>query len=77
MCRVFEGRNIYTEIAAGGKIYLEKAVADHLEQYPVPSHHVWFIEAGRQIVIDKPSRYFSENGIGIEKVNMYGIPAGK
>ena len=76
MCRVFEGRNIYTEIAAGGKIYLEKAVADHLEQYPVPSHHVWFIEAGRQIVIDKPSRYFSENGIGIEKVNMYGIPAG-
>lgn len=74
MCKVFEGRNIYTEIAAGGKIFLEKAVADHLERYPVPSHHVWYIEAGKQIVIDKPSEYFLKNGIGIEKVNMYGIP---
>lgn len=75
MCRIFEEKNIYTEIAAGGKIYLEKAVADHLERYPVPPHHVWFIEEGRQLVIEKPSQYFSENGIGIEKVNMYGIPA--
>lgn len=75
MCRIFEEKNIYTEIAAGGKIYLEKAVADHLERYPVPPHHVWFIEAGRQLVIEKPSQYFFENGIGIEKVNMYGIPA--
>lgn len=74
MCRIFEEKNIYTEIAAGGKIYLEKAVADHLERYPVPPHHVWFIEEGRQLVIEKPSQYFSENGIGIEKVNMYGIP---
>jgi hypothetical protein len=74
MCRIFEEKNIYTEIAAGGKIYLEKEIAEHLERYPVPSHHVWFIEAGRQIVIEKPSRYFLEQGMGIEKVNMYGIP---
>ena len=74
MCRIFEGKHIYTEIAAGGKIYLEKEIAEHLERYPVPSHHVWFIEAGRQIVIEKPSRYFSDRGVGIEKVNMYGIP---
>jgi hypothetical protein len=74
MCRVFEEKNIYTEIAADGKIYLEKAIADHLERYPVPPHHVWFIEAGKQIVIEKPSKYFLENGIGLEKINMYGIP---
>jgi len=75
MCKVFEGKQIYTEIAAEGKIFLEREVAEHLEKYPVPSHHVWFIESGRQIVIEKPSQYFLEHGIGIEKVNMYGIPA--
>lgn len=74
VCRIFEGRNIYTEIAADGKIFVEKEVADHLERYPVPPHHVWFIEAGRQIAVEQPSRYFYENGIGVEKVNMYGIP---
>ena len=67
---------IYGDRLRAGDIYLEKAVADHLEQYPVPSHHVWFIEAGRQIVIDKPSRYFQRTALGLKKVNMYGIPAG-
>lgn len=74
ICRIFEEKQIYTEIASGGKIYLEREVAEHLEKYPVPSHHVWFIEAGRQIVIEKPSEYFLNHGMGIEKVNMYGIP---
>lgn len=74
LCQIFEGRDIYTEIASNGKIFLEKTIADHLERYPVPSHHVWFIEANRQIAIEKPSQYFLENGMGIEKVNMYGIP---
>ena len=74
ICRIFEEKQIYTEIASGGKIYLEREVAEHLERYPVPSHHVWFIEAGRQIVIEKPSEYFLNHGMGIEKVNMYGIP---
>ena len=74
MCKIFEGKRIYTEIASGGKIYLEREVAEHLERYPVPSHHVWFIEAGRQISVEKPSEYFLGRGMGIEKVNMYGIP---
>ena len=74
MCQVFEGKNIYTEIAANGKIYMEKSIDDHLERYPVPPHHVWFFEEKREIAVEKPSEYFLEHGIGVEKVNMYGIP---
>lgn len=32
------------------------------------------LEAGRQIEIDKPSEYFLQHRIGIEKVNIYGVP---
>ena len=75
LCRIFEGRHIYSEISADGKIFMERDVCAHLENYPVPPHHVWFLEAGRQIEVDTPSAYFLEHGIGVEKVNVYGVPA--
>lgn len=73
LCRIFEGRKIYSEIAAAGKIYVETEINDHLERYAVPPHHVWFFEENRQVAVDKPSEFFLENGIGIEKVNIYGV----
>lgn len=76
-CRVFEGQGIYSEIAAEGKIYMEREVNDNLYRYPVPSHHVWYVEAHRQIPIEKPSEYFLAQGIGAEKINLYGVPQEK
>lgn len=77
ICRIFEGQGIYSEIAANGLIYIEKDINDHLEKYPVPPHHVWFVEDGRQIPVKKPSEFFLENQIGIEKINIYGVPEEK
>ena len=74
VCRIFEGQHIYSEISAGGRIYMENEVCAERERYPVPSHHVWFLEANRQICVGLPSKYFLENRIGIEKVNIYGVP---
>jgi len=77
VCRIFEKQRIYSEISAEGKIYMEKDVCAELENYPVPPHHVWFLEAGRQIEVETMSSYFLSHGIGIEKGNIYGIPAEK
>lgn len=74
VCRLFEGRQIYSEIAAAGKIYMESEINDHLERYAVPPHHVWFFEENRQVAVDKPSEFFLKNNIGIEKVNIYDVP---
>ena len=40
----------------------------------MPPHHVWFLELGRQVELERPSEFFVQNGIGIEKVNIYGVP---
>lgn len=77
LCQLFEGQGIYAEISANGSIYMEETVCDHLSDYPVPPHHVWFLEAGRQLPLDKPSAFFLRSGIGIEKVNLYGVPKEK
>ena len=74
LCRIFENKNIYAEVAAEGKIYVEKKLAEKLHEYPIPGHHVWYIEDNRLIPVEGLSQYFLEHGIGIEKVNMYGIP---
>lgn len=74
LCRIFEKKNLYVEIAAEGRLYVEKSVADSLQDYPVPPHHVWYVEKNRLIEVECPSEYFLEHGIEIEKVNMYGIP---
>lgn len=73
ICRIFEGRELYAELTADGRIVMEKAVADHLERHPVPPHHVWFMEQNRQIRVEKPSEYFLENRLGMEKGNLYGL----
>lgn len=74
ICRIFEGQQIYGEIAANGKIYMEKEICDDLGRYAVPPHHVWFLELGRQIEVPSLSRHLLEHRIGIEKVNLYGVP---
>lgn len=75
ICEVFEGLGIYAEIAAQNTIYIEKAVDDRLDDMPVPPHHVWYMkEQHCQTAVKQPSKYLFEHGIGIEKVNIYGIP---
>lgn len=73
LCRLYEGRHIYSEIAADGKLYFEQDVLDELWKYPVPPHHVWYLESGRAIgVKGKLSDFFLANNIAIEKFNLYG-----
>ncbi|MEA5049226.1 MAG: HAD hydrolase family protein [Eubacteriales bacterium] len=75
LCRMYEGRHIYSEIAAEGRLYFEKDILNELYRYPVPPHHVWYFEAGRQIgVFGKLSDFFLEQNIGVEKFNLYGVP---
>ena len=73
-CRMYEGRQIYSEIAAQGKIVMEREVCADIERYCVPPHHMWFIDEKRQIEVEKPSEYFLTNQIGVEKFNIYGVP---
>ncbi len=77
ICRIFEGQGIYAEIAANGLIYMEKEICDDLGKHAVPPHHVWFLELKRQVAVEKPSEFLLKNAIGIEKVNLYGVPAEK
>ncbi len=77
LCRIFEEQNIYSEISAEGKIYMEESICRELYRYAVPPHHVWFMDLGRQIPIARPSEFFLQNRIGIEKVNIYGVPKEK
>jgi len=74
LCRLYEGHQIYSEIAAGGKIVMEKEVCDHIERYHVPPHHMWFIDEKRQVEVETPSEYFLKHQIGAEKFNIYGVP---
>ena len=75
ICKVFEGKNIYCEVASEGKLLFEKSVMDNLWKYPVPPHHVWFMYGtDRPVTVEgKLSDYFLENNVGIEKINLYGI----
>ena len=77
ICHIFEDQHIYGEVAAAGKIYMEREICADLGSYEVPPHHVWFLELNRQIEVDSLSRHFPEHQIGIEKVNLYGVPADK
>ncbi|MBQ9263609.1 MAG: HAD family phosphatase [Clostridia bacterium] len=77
LCRLYEGQQIYSEIAADGYIYMETEIAEHLERYAVPPHHVWFFLEKREKRVEKPSEYFLQHGIGVEKFNIYGVPKEK
>ncbi len=69
-----EGKNLYAEIAASNTIYLERAVADTLKNQPVPIHHLWYMIDQCYTAVEKPSEFFLQHGIGIEKINVYGVP---
>ena len=73
--RMLEGRGLYNEIAADKTIFFEKSIASNFNMSIVPEHHVWYIRDNCFTAVEKPSEYFLENGIGIEKMNIYGIPA--
>lgn len=74
ICRLFEKKKVYAEIAAAGKIYFEREILDNAADYAVPPHHVWYMETDRPVGVDWPSEYFLDNRVGIEKVNLYGVP---
>ena len=75
ICSIIENKGIYAEIAAQNTIYLESSIDRMLDRCPVPRHHEWYItQEHNQTVIDSPGKYFLENGIGIEKINIYGLP---
>lgn len=75
LCRIYEGRHIYSEIAAEGRLYFEQEILDELWKYQVPPHHVWYLRTGRQINIHgKLSDFFLSENIGVEKFNLYGVP---
>ena len=75
LMKLLEGRGLYNEIAADGTIYFEKAVSDSFDMSAVPEHHVWYIRDHCYRAVDTPSEYFLKNGIGVEKMNLYAIPA--
>ena len=74
LLKILEGKNLYNEIAADGTIYLEKSVADNLDMSIVPEHHIWYVRDNCYTAVENLSEYFLENKIGIEKMNIYGIP---
>lgn len=75
LMRLLEGKGLYNEIAAAATIYLEKSIADALCNQPVPEHHIWYMRDECFTALDRPSTYFEQKNVGIEKMNLYGIPA--
>ena len=74
LLELLEGKGLYNEIAANGTIYLEKAMVDHLDVRSVPEHHLWYIRDNCFTAVEKPSAYFREHNICVEKMNLYNIP---
>ena len=72
--RILEGKGLYNEIAANATIFFEKAMMDEIDISLVPEHHLWYFRDQCYTVLEKPSEYFLKNGIGVEKMNLYGIP---
>ena len=69
-----EGKGLYNEIAANATIYFEKAVMEPLPMKLVPEHHVWYVRDNCYTAVESPAAHFREKGIGVEKMNIYGIP---
>ncbi len=72
---LLEGKGLYNEVAANTTIYFEKAVSDNFDMAVMPEHHIWYMRDNCFTAVEKPSEYFLNNNIGIEKMNIYGIPA--
>ena len=74
LMEILEGKGLYNEIAAEETIFFEKKVIDNVDMAVVPEHHVWYVRDNCYTAIEKPSKYFLENKICLEKMNLYGIP---
>ena len=74
---LLQGRGLYNEIAANATIYLERDIAASLDTQPVPEHPVWDMRDRCYSVLDDPAAFFAGEGVGIEKMNLYDIPAGE
>lgn len=72
--KVIEKRNIYIETYANTRVYVERHLADHLPEYPTPKHHTWYMYDRRYIAVENIAEYFRDNGLKLEKVNIYGMP---
>lgn len=74
LMEILEGKGLYNEIAANGTIYFEKAVLDDLDISLVPEHHIWYVRDNCFTTVEKPSEYFRNHGVAVEKMNIYNIP---
>ena len=78
LARLYEGQHIYSEVAADGSLYFEQEILDEIWKYPVPPHHVWYVDSGKQIgVRGKLSEFLLQEQLGVEKFNLYGVPEEK
>ncbi len=75
LMRILEGKGLYNEIAAEGTIYFEKSISDNFDMAVVPEHHIWYVRDNCYTAVETPSAHFLANGIGVEKMNIYAIPA--
>ena len=72
--RILEGKGLYNEIAAEHTIFFEKAITEPVDLSLVPLHHLWYVRDRCYTAVERPSEYFLEHRIGVEKMNLYGIP---
>lgn len=74
LMKFLEGKQLYNEIAGDATIYFEKEILDTKTMDIVPEHHIWYVRDNCFTAVEKPSEYFLQHNIGIEKMNIYGIP---
>ena len=74
LLEILEGHGLFNEIAADKIVHMEKTMVDPIDWSLVPEHHLWYMRDGRYVTVEKPSEYFRKNGLGVEKMNIYGIP---
>ena len=65
---MLESKGLYNEIAANNTIYFEKSILDSFDMSVVPEHHIWYIRDNCYTAIEKPSEYFINNNIEVEKM---------
>ncbi|MBR3837893.1 MAG: HAD family phosphatase [Clostridia bacterium] len=75
LMQILEGKGLYNEIAACGTVYLEESITKPLDLSLVPEHHVWYVRDNCYTTVSRPSEFFAREGIGVEKMNIYSIPA--
>ncbi len=74
LLRLLQGQGLYNEVAANGTIYFEGAIARDMAHQPVPEHHLWYVRDHYYTAVDDLAQHFLDHGIGVEKMNLYGIP---